>query len=231
MTPPLAPPGLPAHPHPEKIDYYTIPADQGAPQLHKQFSMVTLSRALHYLPDVDWLVSLEKDPDLKSVARIYLDWREGRPPLACEPQRNNIGEIVALNLRVQDAAIDPSRDPEEEQRPIENVMKTQAEGIQYVELPIDRNVRRLAVCAGHGKFAVATRHSVQVWVYTSTRLELAYTATVDFEVIRVAIYEEYLALSSLTEVRVLKVGLEKGHQDFSSKWHASTSSSSFETGH
>ena len=39
------------------------------------FKLVSVSHSVHYLHQTGWLVSLEKHPVYKSIARIYFNWR------------------------------------------------------------------------------------------------------------------------------------------------------------
>ena len=190
---------------------YRIAPDEPSGVLKvSDFAMVTLSRSLHYLNTTDWIISLEKNPLYKSMTRIYLDWRSPSVAISCVPQRDSAGEIVALDLIYgeHEEAKTPI-EPGIENSPAE-LIKRQEKGIHYIELPLDRNIRRVAVCPSGFHFAIATRHTVTVWRYSRTRLEVAYTTTVDFEICL-----NSFSLSSLSEVCVIKVSLEQGQEDFS----------------
>ena len=86
--------------------------------------------------------------------------------------------------------------------------------VNYIEVPADRNIRRVSVCPTTNRVAFATRNHIRIWVYDHQRMELVYTIKVDFDIKTIDLYDEYLAYASDCEVRVIRVCTEKGQSDF-----------------
>ena len=62
----------------EKINLYGIEElseNESEVTLISDFDVVSVSRSVHYLPFTGWMVSLEKHPVYKTVARVYFNWR------------------------------------------------------------------------------------------------------------------------------------------------------------
>ena len=90
----------------------------------------------------------------------------------------------------------------------------QHKGVNYIEIPSERNIRRAAVCPATQKLAFATKNYIKVWSYSSMRLELLYTVKVDFDIEKIDLFDGHLAYASFAEVRVIRVDLETGEEDY-----------------
>ena len=87
--------------------------------------------------------------------------------------------------------------------------------VSYIEVPADRNVRRVCVCPTTNRVAFATKNHIRIWSYDENRMELIYTVKVDFDLKTIDLYGEYLAYASGSEVRVIRACVEKRSSDFS----------------
>lgn len=83
----------------------------------------------------------------------------------------------------------------------------------YIDMPAERNIRRVAVCPVSNKFAVATKNYIKVWRYEDNLIELMHTIKVDFDIKIIDIYDEYVVFASSSEVRVVRVCVEKKRSD------------------
>lgn len=94
----------------------------------------------------------------------------------------------------------------------------QYHSVNYIEIPADRNIRRVAVCPTTNRFAIATKNHIRVWSYDTRRMELMFTVKVEFDIKIIDLYCDYIAFASSSEVRAIKVCIEKQTPGFSSKF-------------